>query len=240
MNKVKTEISSFEDAYDYLARWLTDNERTDLTWDILSRLFPVVLSSLVTIFSVLTSSIYFDFIHIVQVIALVTLIFIITFSMLTVPIMISYNMSELTGLKVSKVLIKGEDTDQRIMLDFSPDRKTNLFKGLKKTFEGLTSTAFVILFPAGIVDIVLGYAPYDPKIGIDTTWEIITGLVFIGISVILLSLSIKQEKTNIKKEKDVKTGQMKKLITKIMEKLRTENHASLILDGSGQWSLSSP
>ena len=240
MNKVKTEISGFEDAYDYLARWLTDNERGDLTWDISSRLFPVVLSSLVTIFSVLTSSIYFDFIHIVQVIALVTLIFIITFSMLTVPIMISYNMSELTGLKVSKVLIKGEDTDQRIMLDFSPDRKTNLFKGLKKTFEGLTSTAFVILFPAGIVDIVLGYAAYDPKIGIDTTWEIITGLVFIGISIILLILSIKQEKTNIKKEKDVKTGQMKKLITQIMEKLRTENHASLILDGSGQWSLSSP
>ena len=100
MNKEKTEISSLEDAYDYLARWLTHNEKSDLPWDILARLFPVVLSSLVTIFSVLTSSIYFDFSHIVQVIALATLIFIITFSMLTVPIMISYNMSELTGLKV--------------------------------------------------------------------------------------------------------------------------------------------
>ena len=240
LNKEKTEISSLEDASNYLARWLTHNEKIDLPWDILARLFPVVLSSLVTIFSVLTSSIYFDFSYIVQAIALDTFVFIITFSIFTLLIMISYNMSELTGLKVSKVFIKEEGTDQRIMLDFSPDRRTNLFKGLKKTFEGLTSTAFVILFPAGIVDIVLGYAAYDPKIGIDTTWEIITGLVFIGISVILLILSIKQEKNNIKKEKDIKTEQMKKLITKILEKLRTENHVSLILDGSGQWSLSSP
>lgn len=241
MNKEKPEISSLEDAYDSLARWLTYNEKSDLWLDIYSRLFPVVLSSLVTIFSVLTSSIYFHFSYIVQEAALVTLVYIaIPFSILTLWIMISNNMSELTGLKVSKFLIKKEGTDSIIGLDYSPVHKSNLFKGLKKTFVGLLSTAFVILFPAGIVDIVLGYAAYDPKIGINTTWEIITGIVFIGISFILLILSIKQEKTNIKKEKDVKTEQMKKLIMEIQEKLRTENHVSLIIDDSGQWSFSIP
>lgn len=240
MHKEKRARSSLEDIYDHLARWLTRNEKSDLRWDIYARLFPVVLSSLVTIFSVLSSSIYFYFSYIVQEIAQIILFFIIPITMATLPIEIYDNMSELIGLNVSKVLIKEEGTDPLIGLDYSPVRKTNLFKGLKKTFEGLISTAFVILFPAGIVDIVLGYAADDPKIGINTTSEIITGLVLFGISVILLILSIKQEKTNIKKEKDVKTGQMKKLKTKIQEKLITENHVSLIIDDSGQWTLSSP
>jgi hypothetical protein len=74
---------------------------------------------------------------------------------------------------------------------YSPKFKRKIIKGLKKTINDLTNTAIVIFFPAGIVDIVLGKAVEGHKLGINTTSEIITGTVLIGISVILFALTIR-------------------------------------------------
>lgn len=241
MKKENTKISSLEDIDDFVAKPITFNEKDDLPLYIYGRVFPLILSALVTIYSVLTASIYFDLSHFVHEVINLVLLFGSIFTVFSLFMMILQNSETLVGLEVSKVNFNNEYISTNdVGYRFSPVFKSKRIKGLKKTLNDLTGTAFVIFLPAGIVDVVLGLAANDPQLGINTTSEIIIGTVLLAISVILLVLTIRQEKNNIKKLKDVETEKMRNLLKKIHEQLRTENHARIILDDSDQWSLSSP
>ena len=207
-----------------LASHLASNDMGFYIIGLWVKFFPIILSSLVAVYSVITTSIFYD-INQVANLSFYILMASILISVFSIYIILTLNRNMLIELKIFKNVIgKDELTGEyAVQYIYKPIYDDDIARSIKKTANELLSTAFVILFPAGISDIILGFASNDPQIGINSTGQIITGVGFLAFSMLLLLHSIRVEKRNLKKSKAKETDTMRLIIEKVQEvPLKTE------------------
>ena len=180
------------------------------------RFFPIILSSLVAVYSIITTSFFYDINQIANL-SFYILLACILFSIFSIYNMLTLNQSTLVELKISKKIFEHAKSSKEYNVQFiyKPIYDSSIVRSIKKTANELSSTAFVILFPGGISDIILGFASNDPQIGIYSTGQIITGIVFLALSVLLLLHSIQLERRNLRKSKAKETDTMRTIIEKV-------------------------
>ena len=207
-----------------LARHLASNDRAFLIIGIWVKLFPIILSSLVAVYSIVTSSIFYDLNLVVNVsiYLLMTSIFV---SIASISLMLELNSEVLQELRIYKKITKVDKSSDEYTIQYlyRPIYDNSIGKSIKKTASELLTTAFVILFPGGIADVVLGIASNDPQIGINSTGQVITGIIYLVISAMLLLYTIRVETKSLKKTKTDETERMKRIIEKVQaDPLKTE------------------
>lgn len=219
-----------------LARHLASNDRFYLIVGVWARLFPLLLSSLIAVYSVITASFFYGLSGLIDNTSIAVIQISILITIFSISSIIIINSQILVELRISK-RITGYDKlkDQyTVRYEYRPIYEDRLKRAIKKTANDLLSTAFVILFPGGIADILLGIVANDPEIGIDTTGQVITGIVFTAISTVLLAFTIKAEAHSIKRLKEAETNRMKSIIEKVQEELLKSESIRVIFDKSSQ------
>ena len=217
-----------------LANYLASNDRGSFIIEMCVKFFPIILSSLIAVYSIMTTSILSD-INQVANLSFYILMASIFFSVFLILIMVMSNKDMLVELRISKNIIElaeplNEFTVQHLYERIYDD---SIVKSIKKTANELSGTAFLILFPAGIYDIVLGLAFNDPQIGINSTGQIITGIVFLAFSMLLLLYSILVETRNLKKSKAKEVDTMRLIIEKVQEDLLKKEEIRVIFNENG-------
>ncbi len=207
-----------------LARHLASNDRAFFIMGIWVKLFPIILSSLIAVYSIVTTSIFYD-LNLVVNVSVYLLIASIFVSVGSISLMLILNSEIIAELRIYKRITKYDKLSDEYTIQYlyKPIYDNSIWRSIKKTASELLTTAFVILFPGGIADVVLGIASNDPQIGINSTGQVIMGVVFLTISAILLSYTIRVEAESLKKTKKDETDRMKRIIEKVQsEPLKTE------------------
>ena len=219
-----------------LANDLASNDRTSFFIEMWVKFFPIILSSLVAVYSIITTS-FFYYINRVANLSFYILLACILFSIFSICIMLTLNKDTLVELKISKKIVELSKPSKEYSVQYlyEPIYDNSVVRSIKKTANELSSTAFVILFPGGISDIILGFASNDPQIGIYSTGQIITGIVFLAISVLLLLHSILLERRNLKKSKAKETDTMRIIIEKVQADPLKEEEIRVIFHENGQF-----
>ena len=219
-----------------LANDLASNDRSSFFIEMWVKFFPIILSSLVAVYSIITTS-FFYYINQVANLSFYILLACILFSIFSICIMLTLNKDTLVELKISKKIFEHAKSSKEYNVQFiyKPIYDSSIVRSIKKTANELSSTAFVILFPGGISDIILGFASNDPQIGIYSTGQIITGIVFLAISVLLLLHSILLERRNLKKSKAKETDTMRTILYKVQADPLKEEEIRVIFHENGQF-----
>lgn len=216
-----------------LANDLASNDRSSFLIEIWVKFFPIILSSLVAVYSIITTS-FFYYISQVANLSLYILLVCIFLSIFSIYNMVTLNQSMPVELKISKkVELSKTSKEYSVQYLYKPIYDNSVVRSIKKTANELPSTAFVILFPGGISDIILGFASNDPQIGIYSTGQIITGIVFLAISVLLLLHSIMLERRNLRKSKAKETDTMRLIIEKVQAGPLKEEEIRVIFSENG-------
>jgi hypothetical protein len=207
-----------------LANHLASNDRGFFIVEMCVKFFPIILSSLIAVYSIITTSIFYDTNQVANLSFYILMASVLVF-VLSIYIMLLLNKNMLVELRISKKIIEHSrpSDEYTVQYLYKPIYDDSIVRSIRKTASELSSTAFVILFPGGIADIVLGFASNDPQIGINSTGQIITGIVFLAFSMLLLLHSIRVEQRNLKKSKAKETDTMRIIIEKVQEvPLKTE------------------
>lgn len=200
-----------EDSVKKLSNALLDihshNEKIIISVDVLDKLIPVLLSSLFTIFSAITSSFIYDYSSLLYNIAyIIGLIFgIILF--LYILYKVGSKMWTFSGIEAwRKIYIQQTDKHSELRDRYKGIYEKNLIKSIKSMLYELSEVAFVILFPGGICDILIGIAQNSPQIGLNGTIQIEKGIALVFFSILFLSVTIigqvKRSKNRLYKKRE--------------------------------------
>lgn len=219
-----------------LVNKLASNDRSYFFIEIWAKFFPIILSSLIAVYSIISASVFSDVNQVVSL-SFYILLACILFSVFSVYNMLMLNLSILLELRISKRIVEYDKSSKEYSVKhlYKPIYKNSVVRSIKKTATELSSTAFVILFPGGISDIILGFASNDPQIGIYSTGQIITGIVFFAISVLLLIHSIMIEERDMKKSKAKETDALRKILEKVQADPLKEEEIRVIFTEEGQF-----
>ncbi|MEM0134174.1 MAG: hypothetical protein QXU18_02950 [Thermoplasmatales archaeon] len=230
------EAYKFANVNEILAQKIASDDRAFLVTGILLKLFPILFSSIVTIYSIISTSIFIDLIPVYTLSIDLLFASIILFG-IYLFIMLESNSSIMTELKIYKEVTKDDKSSNKYTLKtaYEPIYDVNLIRSIKKTINELWNTAFVILFPGGIVGIVLGIASNEPQIGINNTWQIILGIALTVVSIFMLWNNISVEKSNLKKSKSVETKKIKALIEEVQKRPIIDEVIRIIFDENGSY-----
>lgn len=215
-----SESDNYKKMFKRMAKFYANNERFDLWLEVWSKLFPLILSSLIAVYSIISASLFYGLSNLIYTSSVVLLILIV-FTLYSVPFIVLLNAQILKGLKVTRSVRRSETSENELIIRqlYSPVFEKNYWQAIKKTIDDQLSTAFVIFFPGGIADIILGIVGNMPSIGINTISQIITGIVFLSISIILLIFTVKKEASDVKERKNLETSKMIKLLETIQVEL---------------------
>lgn len=233
-------ISLPSEGYDFthlnkiLANGLASNDRSSFFIEMWVRFFPIILSSFVAVYSIITTSFFSDNNQVVNL-SFYILLACILFSIFSIYNMVTLNQNMLVELKISKKIFEDAKSSggYNVQCLYKPIYDSSIVRAIKKTANELSSTAFVILFPGGISDIILGFASNDAQIGIYSTGQIITGIVFLALSVLLLLHSILLERRNLSKSKAKETDTMRIIIEKVQANLLKEEEIRVLFHENG-------
>jgi hypothetical protein len=215
-----SESDNYKKMFEQMAKFYANNERSDLLLEVWSRLFPLVLSSLITVYSIISASLFYGLSYLIYISSIV-LIILIVITLYSIPFMVLLNTLILKGLKVSRSATWSDTSENKLIIrtSYSSVFEKNYRQAIKKTMDDQLSTAFVIFFPGGIADILLGIVGNMPSIGINTNNQIITGIAFLSISIILLIFTVRRYVSNVKERKNIETSKMSQLLEIIQVEL---------------------
>ncbi len=230
----------FETINKLLANHLASNDRDFFIIGIMAKFLPLFLSSIVAVYSVLTSSFFYD-VNLVAISSVYITIIAFGVSGFSIFTMIIKNGDVLLELKINKDVseMDKDSGEYSVLYRYRNIYDNNIVRSIKKTANELLSTAFVILFPAGISDIILGIAFYDLNLGIYSIGQVVTGFVFLAISLMLLLYSVRIEYRNLKKTKRKDTDIMRRIIEKVQEFPLKSEEISVKFDEDGAFLMSS-
>ncbi len=217
-----------------LAKYLTFNDKSDFMIGVWAKVFPLLLSSLIAAYSVVTTSFFYGFSGLIDNVSILILLISFLLSLFSISFMVVLNGQILVGLNIQRSTPIYDKLADEYMVQYfyTPIYRDNIRIAIKKTIDDLLSTAFVILFPGGIADIVLGIATNDPEIGVNTIGQVITGIVFTAISVILLAFTVRSEAIILKKTKSVETNKMKSIIEKVQREMQKSGKIRIVFGES--------
>ncbi len=210
-----------------LANVLASNDRGFFIIEMCVRFFPLMLSSLIAVYSIITTSVFYDINQMANLSFYILMASILIF-VFSIFIMLIQNTGMLVELRVSKEIV-----ENKVRYLYKRIYDDSIVRSIKKTTNELSSTAFVILFPGGISDIILGIVSNDPQIGINSTGQIITGIVFVVISILLLLNSVRVEQRSLKKSQAGETDRMRLIIEKVQEALLKTEEIRVIFKENG-------
>lgn len=169
------------------------NEKNNLTIYALDRIMPAILSSLFTIYSTISSSFIYDYSEILYqssffIIALFTgsIIYYPTFKVLS-------KSRKIIGFKVYRQVSEYKNNSD-ILDDYKLIYRNNVKNAIDSTFSELSEFVFVILFPGGVSDILIGIAESTSGIGINGMNQMVTGIILVIFSVIFLLNTVRRHK----------------------------------------------
>ncbi len=163
------------------------------------RILPLVISASVAIYSALSSSIFDD----MQFVAVTAFNFLLYASMLfmgLVGIAFASNLYDSSKVRVKRQEVyRDPKTDIPVIVHLFENIRNSIWKALQLTLQQIANTMFVILLPAGAIDIISGVAYNNLNIGISGTSYIDYGIVITVFSVLFLIYHIYSESTRLKR-----------------------------------------
>lgn len=113
----------------------------------------------------------------------------------------------------------------------------NLWKSIKLTVVELSEFAFLILFPGGLVDILVGYAKSSIGDGLNGMNQIIYGLILISFSLIFFTLTVIRHgraadnkfNANVNKTKEMLKIINSKVEEQMINKLEKDGYSYIIV-----------
>ncbi len=208
------------------------NDRINVYMDVLGKFAPAILSSLFTILSAITSSVEYGFSLFLFSSSLIIatcfslgLVFYAVFSVIA-------KMQRIIGVEVWRNVKDGEKNEGAFYIvdSYKPIYEENLIKSIKSAFSELSEFAFVIIFPGGITDILIGIAENSPVIRINGTNQIELGMVIVLISILFLLNNIIKQVKETKHKVDKRRKEMRSYMHQIIEKLEKYPHFKVLFD----------
>jgi membrane protein implicated in regulation of membrane protease activity len=246
-----------ESPQERIANYIAGNERIEIIVQIYLRIFPLIISALFSLYSVITASFFFvitPFIFIFTLYILAAMIFSIPVSILMMAVV---RIVTVTGIRFkkfdnirdlneirNKITAKGNPSKTFFAKDKSNAHDPSVLKtyymiepvynndwigGLKKIVIDLSGTVFVMLFPGGLFDILYGFTINNLGWRNDTS-TIILGVVLSCISVVFLVLAIYRERKDIKSNLNSKSDFIRKIINIAEKELSTSKDVTINFD----------
>jgi len=154
------------------------NERINLAIYTLDRIMPAILSSLFTIYSTISSSFIYGYSEILYQSSLfIGVLF--TISIVVYPVLkVASKSWKVIGFKVTRQVFENKNNPDilDILDNYKPIYQNNVKNAIKSTFSELSEFVFVILFPGGVSDILIGIAESTSSKGINGMNQIVTGI----------------------------------------------------------------
>ncbi|MCL4420223.1 MAG: hypothetical protein M1477_00845 [Candidatus Thermoplasmatota archaeon] len=209
------------------------NERIDICTDALNKIAPALLSSLFTIFSIISSSFVYDFSPFLNGSwVIIGMFFFVGLSYYAVWGIVS-KIWRIIGFEGERNVEESENNKGASnIMDFSIKRiyANNLIKSIKSTLSELCELVFVIIFPGGVSDILIGFAENSQKIGLNGTNQIWEGIILVSFSILSLSAIIVRQ-VKVSKHNSVKRRkEMRTYMSLIIEKLEKDPYVKILFD----------
>jgi hypothetical protein len=217
-----------------LSGYVFDNEKLNITIKVLDRLMPALLSSIFTIFSAVSSSFVYGFSEFLYN-SSIFVILLFNLGIIFYPLLKAGSKKiRIKGVKVErKIKVNEDDRSKPIVRDnFKPIYEKNPIGAVKSTFVELSEVAFIILFPGGLSDVLIGISENSPTIGLNGTGQLELGIILVTVSLLFLFITIARNVHDAKHKLAKKMIEMKDLIYDINEMLGKSPNLIVLLDNT--------
>ena len=227
--KSTDEQSAIEGIAKFLSGSNYKNEKIDIAFKVLDSLMPALLSSIFTIYSAVSSSFVYNYSLFLYNGSIIIFIFFLLGIMWYPVFKVASKVMRIKGVTILRQISNNEDT-YRIIDKFKPIREGNPMGAIKSTIYELSEVAFVILFPGGFSDVLIGMAENSPTIGLNGTGQLELGCILVTASIVFLFITALRYKNKAKKQYAMKIYEMKNLVYKINEKLEKSPRLEILFD----------